>query len=392
MLLLSLYTISMQGVNKNAKIDPVQTWLDNVAYSHSSSPRTERNYKLHFSQFCKFTGLTADRILMEYEQTTDRAFKRKYAQLLRAWISRLVRQGYTSKSVKTMIATIKSFFKYSDLPLGHVPTARDGVVFHNRDITKEEIVEVLRISNPRDRAFFAVMAQSGLRVDTLCKLRIKHFQPDLLKGRIPLKIEVPKELAKGKYRRYVTFIGEEGVQQLKNYLKTRASLTPESYVFSQHGKEKQLDRRTVSHIFHRMLSKLKAKGILDFKQRELGKPSELRLYNLRKWFRKQAHQAGFEFVQFWMGHIVREGVEESYRPNDPEFHRKLYEEKAMPFLRLELTAPTETEELISKQAKEIEKLKEQLSETIGVKRELSDLKALTKKLIARVEAVEKEQN
>jgi len=56
-----------------------------------------------------------------------------------------------------------------------------------------------------------------------------------------------------------------------------------------------------------------------------------------------------------MGHIVRAGQEERYRPKDVEFHRKLYAEKAMPFLRLEKATPTETE-------KTIEELKLQLAE------------------------------
>jgi len=94
---------------------------------------------------------------------------------------------------------------------------------------------------------------------------------------------------------------------------------------------------------------------MKIKKRQYHKPAEVRLYNLRKFFRKYATPAGFEYVQFWMGHIVREGVDEHYRPKDPEFHRKLYAEKAMPFLRFETATPTETVKLI-------EKLKEQLKE------------------------------
>ncbi len=54
-------------------------------------------------------------------------------------------------------------------------------------------------------------------------------------------------------------------------------------------------------------------------------------------------------------HKVRIGQEEHYRPRDVEFHRELYAEKAMPFLRLETATPTETE-------KTIEELKKQLAE------------------------------
>jgi len=56
-----------------------------------------------------------------------------------------------------------------------------------------------------------------------------------------------------------------------------------------------------------------------------------------------------------MGHVIKTGQEEHYRPTDVEFHRKLYAEKAMPFLRLETATPTETE-------KTIDELKKQLAE------------------------------
>ena len=82
-------------------------------------------------------------------------------------------------------------------------------------------------------------------------------------------------------------------------------------------------------------------------------------------------------MQFWMGHIVKEGVDEHYRPTDVEFHRKLYAEKAMPFLRLETATPTETE-------KTIEELRAQLKER---DEEIDTLKGTVTKLQPLVEFV-----
>ncbi|MDH5795226.1 MAG: hypothetical protein OEZ24_03870 [Candidatus Bathyarchaeota archaeon] len=78
-----------------------------------------------------------------------------------------------------------------------------------------------------------------------------------------------------------------------------------------------------------------------------------------------------------MGHTVREGVDEHYRPTDVEFHRKLYAEKAMPFLRLETATPTETE-------KTIEELRAQLKER---DKEIAALKGTVTKLQPLVEFV-----
>jgi hypothetical protein len=249
-----------------------------------------------------------------------------------------------------MVRAIKSFFKYNDLPLGMIPQARDGIVFHNRDITKEEITQIMAQSRPREKAFFAVMAQSGLRPHTIKQLKLKNFESF---DKIPCKIEVPKEITKGKYGSYATFIGPEAIKYLKQYFATRTNLSLDSLVFCSHDDPaKPVNVKDVSRAFRMAARKLEKSGALDFEIRK-GKPSELRFYTLRKFFRKFANQMGFEHVNYMMGHTTR-GSDPSYTPKDPEFYRDLYKEKAMPFLRLEAATPTETE-------RTIEKLKEQIS-------------------------------
>jgi len=350
----------MQCASKNIKFSAVENWLNSVAYEHSDSERTNKSYRRAMSYFCDFISKKAGEILKEYEASTDREFKRKYASYLRTWIGALSKEGYSKSTIRVFVNVVRSFCKYNDLPLGHVPSCHSSVTFHNRDIEKEEILNILSVSSPRDRAIFCMMAQSGLRPTTLLLLRLKHIQPDFDNGKIPLKIDIPQEIAKGKYRGYFTFCGQETVKHLRDYLKTRPNLTEESLLFTKYGTEKTLEYSNASHRFRDILLKLKAKGILDFKQKKLGKPSEIRLYNLRKFFRKYAHQAGFEIVQFWMGHIVKAGQEEHYRPQDVEFHRTLYRDKAMPFLRLEQATPSETDRIIQHQATEISELRKQV--------------------------------
>jgi len=320
----------MQRVENDIKFDPVQTWIDSVGYSHSNSKNTAVNYIAFFKKFCQFIDKTPAEILADYEESTDRDFRRKYAQYVRGWIGCLTREGYAIKTVIVHVTAVQSFFKYSDLPLGHVPRGAAYVTFHNRDLTKKEIVDILSISKPREKAFFTIMAQSGLRPQTICSLRIKHLQPDLKEHHIPCKIEVPRELAKGKYRAYFSFIGEEAINHLVDYLKTRSNITRESYLFTQRKSEKPIEYSNESHRFREAALQLREKGTLSFEQKQIGKPSELRLYNLRKYFRKYANHAGFEFVQFWMGHIVKEGQEESYRPKDVEFTKRNRQNNSKP--------------------------------------------------------------
>ena len=353
------------------KFEAVQAWIDSVAYSHSKNENTEYIYKYHFGEFCGFIGLSPEQILEEYESMTDRQFRRKYAQYIRAFISKQDRNGYAINSIGGAISAIKSFFKYNDLPLGYVPLAKRKVTFHNRDINKEEIVSVLKISRPRDKAFFCMMAQSGLRPDTLRNLKRKHVEPEFSKGIIPCCIEVPEEIAKGEFGAYFSFMGEESVNYLKAYLDTRATIDPEDYLFTSHGTDKRLNTKSISGIFLRAIQKLKEKGLMDFEQKQQGKPRSVRLYNLRKFFRKYGGQAGVEYVNFWMGHKtnykaphIPASDEHYFSREDVEFHRQLYKEKAMPHLRLETATPSETEQTIME-------LRKQLTERSLRERELS---------------------
>jgi integrase/uncharacterized coiled-coil protein SlyX len=332
------------------KFEIVDNWLSSVAYLHSQSKATEAQYKRVWGRFSAFIGLTAEQIIDDYGASDDRTFRRKYAQYFRAWIADLAKKDLAITSIKVMVGAVKSFFKYNDLPLGIVPQAVSGIVFHNKDITKEEIVQIMAVSKLRERVFFVVMAQSGLRPHTMRQLRLKHLES---LDRLPCKIEVPKEMAKGKYGSYVTFIGPEAIKYLKQYFATRTNLTPEDLVFCSHDNPKKpVNVKDMSRAFRLAARKLEQSGAIDFEIRP-GKPSELRLYNLRKYFRKQAHQMGFENVNYLMGHVVR-GSDDNYKPQDPEFYRDLYSEKTMPFLRLETATPTETEKTIAELKKQLE--------------------------------------
>jgi len=352
-----------------------------VATSHSNSNRTREKYKSVFQLFCNFIGKTPEQISEEYDNCIsaydERKFRRRYAQYIQAFMSAQSRRGIAQSTICTRVGVIRSFFKYNDIPLGHVPVMHLRSIYHNRDITHKEIRLILGASKPREKAYFILMAQSGLRPDTLCNLRYEHVRDDLTHNRVPCKIEVPQELAKGKYHSYFTFIGEEAVHYLQAYLNIRPHATDEDYLFLKEGTHQKTSPKSFSNLFARTVQKLQVKGLIKVKQKQKRKPRDIRLYNLRKFFRKHAHQAGFELVQFWMGHTVKAGQDEHYRPTDVEYHRKLYADKAMPFLRLETATPTDTD-------RTIKELREQLKEK---DKEINTLEGKMAKLQPLVEFV-----
>ena len=321
--------------------------MANVAVSHSGSISTELSYRRAFKSFCLYAGTSPSELLRDYDGSSEKVFKRRWGAVVKQWIAQLSGEGLSRGTIQTYAAVVRSFFKYNDLPLGYVPVGRPIVTFHNRDISKAEIQTIVNMSRPRERAFFVMMMQSGLRPKTLCQLRFKHVLPDYQVRRVPCRVVVPQELAKGKFGRYFTFMGEEAVELLSNYLATRGRLQGGDYLFTCYGKsDKPAARRSLSQIFVRNLEVLKANGHIDFDQPVAGKPRELRLYCLRKYFRNNASKAGRDFVSFWMGHSM--GVDEHYWSREGiEKNRQRYSESALPFLRLEQPTPLETEEAIA---------------------------------------------
>jgi integrase len=362
--------------------DPIQLWLDSVAVSHSGAVGTQKRYRKEMDDFLKYICESAEDILNNYEKMGEREFRQKYAQALKSYAGSLMRQEYTPGSIGNFVYGVLSFFKHNDLPIGYVPPVRYRQVFHNKDIEAEDIVKILEVSAPRERAFYTFMAQSGLRPTTILNLRMKHIEPDFSAGKVPCLVNVPEEITKGQYHGYITFVGEEAVRYLKAYLNTRKQLSRDSCLFVNYGTEDPMIFNTLSSLFRKAVRLLKEKGEMDYDQKKADRPAEIRLYNLRKFFRKMANQAGFENTEFWMGHTV--GVDASYRPRDPEYYRKIYVEKAMPFLRLETSTPTETEKQIEELRQENAELRTRLnhlaSSTQGLEALLKRVEELEKKL------------
>jgi integrase len=374
-------------------------WLDSVAVSHSGAGATQTRYRNEIMAFLKYIDAKPEDIMADYASMNERDFKRKYAQHLKAYLGTLMRQGYAPGSISNFVYGVLSFFKHSDLPIGFVPPVRYRTIFHNRDIEAAEIVKILEVSAPREKAFYTFMAQSGLRPTTICNLQLKHIEPDFSNGKVPCLVNVPEEITKGQYHGYITFIGEDAVRYLKAYLNTRRTLTKDSYLFVNYGSENRMIFNTVSSLFRKAVRILKEKGVMDYEQKKADRPAEIRLYNLRKFFRKMANQAGFENVEFWMGH-TGPGVDSSYRPRDPEFYRKIYAEKAAPFLRLETATPSETEKQIEELHEENVALKDQLAKSMmklndqekkltDLERSREDLEKLLQRALPLIEQLEK---
>jgi len=265
--------------------------------------------------------------------------------------------GYSNMHVKLVVSIVSSYVKKGcgirdieiDIPQRTFP------IFHNRDITKEEIIKILEHSTLRDRTFFLMMLESGLRPSTLLGLRYKYVKQDFEKGIIPMKIELPSELLKDRISARFSFIGEDGFRLLKEFLSTRKGIGDNEFLFlpekPSRTKNETPTESAMSNKFNRIVLKLGLDTALG-----RGKPKSIRLYNLRKYFFNNM-KCDSAYRNYWFCH---KSIDDHYISTQQEKHREEYL-KGYPFLRI-YGPITETAIIIDNQQKEIETLKRQIME------------------------------
>jgi len=322
--------------------ESITLWIKKVCGSKNSA----KTYRPKIQRFFKHVRIEADELVAEWKNVKyDLRLREKF---LDEWTDKIENyiyfnfQDYTSGSRMQELAVIVSFFKNScarGIPVSPKWAKHTFVKYHNRDIKREEIRRILEHSSKRDKAFFLMLAESGLRPETLVQLRYKHVKEDFEASRTPMKIDLPSELLKDRVEHRWSFIGEDGFDALEDYLKPRLPLRHDDLIFTPRRKDapnRLLTRNTFSVIFSNLALKL---GIAE--KVEKGKPKQIRLYCLRKYFMNSAKYEGFDhtFKEFWMGHKT---TQTHYISRDIERHREEYE-KAYPNLRIHKKTPIELE-------------------------------------------------
>lgn len=375
-----------------ATFDLINVWLDNVALSHSNSRHTRYAYRKYMEEFTEYADTTPQKLFEEYQAGNDRLFRQKYSMILKAWQGELSKL-FSPSTIANHVIAVESFCKYTDLPLAFIPKARRDVIYSNRDIQKEEVLAIIRAARPRERAFFAFMVQSGLRPETISNLQFKDL-PELETGKTPNLVKVSKEKTKGKFGAYFSFIGEDTLSYLKAYLGTRSkeSLTQDSHVFTDASGDGKTSIGTSqpSHVFTAIARKLKESGKLTYDVRTGRKPSELRMYGLRKYFRRFAAQTGTDNVNFFMGHKIGGSDDHYFSRENIEEKRVIYAEKGAPFLRLESATPSETEETIKQLNEELARKNEKQEQAIAQME--ANMAAMQKQIQELMKAVAKKKD
>jgi len=337
-------------LNSNSgSLSDVNVWLDKVCYSD----QTRRTYVQaieRFQHFAEQYGLNVEALKEAYRNAKYQGEREKekfidnLQDIVERYLSWLKKIGMPPIRLKHDMSVISSYLKKGcGIREVEVPIPRRVFVkYHNRDITKEEIRKILEHSSLRDKAFFIIMVESGLRPNTILQLKYKHIKEDFERGIVPMRILLPSEILKDRISSRFTFIGEDGFRILKEYLSTRMPLRDEDYLFvpEKPGKAKgeTIGVTAMSQKFNKLVLKLRLDTPTEHR-----KPKSLRLYCLRKYFWNNM-QCDTSFKSFWFCHST---IDDHYISTmDVERHRQEYM-KGYPSLRIyEPMAPYLTEEQI----------------------------------------------
>lgn len=197
--------------------------------------------------------------------------------------------------------------------------------------SRDELRLLLMNADARGKAMVAFMASSGVRINTLCELKLGDVD---LSAEIP-SVRVPPASEKER-RGYTTFATPEAKRFLIAYLSQREDrgeeLAPKSPLFAGRSGGK-LTHAAVWQILDRLFRKS------GLKVRERGADQrrlryEIHPYVLRKWFKTRLEAAGLgrAFVEYFMGHRPAYLDASYFRPSLEDLRREYA--KAVPELTI----------------------------------------------------------
>jgi len=221
------------NATKRAKLleDPdIERWYRNVS---RGSPITAEVHLRRLSLFCEQNGLTPKELI-----DLGRKDRKKLEDMIEDHTTRMESEGKSPGYIAGILKGVKSWLVHNEVELkrkvkisnrGATPTIDD-----ERVPDKEELKALLMYGDERASAAICLIAQSGLRLETLGNEKgndgltigdlpeLEVYEDRVEFIRIPTMIVVRSSLSKAKHK-YFTFLPKEGRDHLAAYLNKRLS-------------------------------------------------------------------------------------------------------------------------------------------------------------------------
>ncbi|MFB0523489.1 MAG: tyrosine-type recombinase/integrase [Candidatus Bathyarchaeia archaeon] len=299
-----------------------------LKYTRTKSKATLYQYTFGVHRFCQWLGKSPDEIVR------DVLFKEKtgedYVKIIDSFIGDLQAGNLAPGTINNHVKGVKALFRVNGVSLAIPYRLPKYTMYSDRAPTPEELSEVMGVANIKEKTAVSILALSGMRLGTLVKLTYGHVRKDLEAGIMPVHIHVEKEITKGKYRDYDTFLGREAVEPLKAYLKIRRQgtrkippegLTNKSPLIRNEaiGEIRPITPASISSLVHKLFFRA---GII---RKGEAKRYQVRPHSLRKYFRTQMGAISTiptDYIEYMMGHTI--STYNDIRMKGVEYLRDLY--------------------------------------------------------------------
>ena len=286
-------------------------------------------------RYCRWIGKSPDELVADAKNASggsDPQAVQAHVKALESYIAELQDRGLSPGMVANYSKAVKALYRINgvriDLPysLDRKPVVKD------RAPTQEELCRLLEVADLREKVIISLLALGGFREGTLVKLRYRHVREDLERGMVPIHVHVEREITKGKYHDYDTFIGAEAAEFLRLYLEAREKGSPDGKMPpEQITDESPLIRNSHDHAPKPISAKAVRKIVrnLYFKAGLLDKGGYvLRAHSLRKFFKTQLMSLGVQpdYIDYMMGHTV--DTYHDIQSKGVEFLRSIYAAKS----------------------------------------------------------------
>ena len=305
-------------------------------FDRYESPRTREKAVLSLKMLDEFLAKTyPDRSERELlQELREGADDKRYA-LLSNLVAYWIKTGKGPATVRIYFTFVKSWFRTQG-----IKTERESIKelvrlpklikLSRSPLTHEMISKLLSHCNHAYRAFFLILASSGMRFGELVVSQAGWFD----QSTTPVMIKIPAYATKGKQDRF-TFISNEAYESIKPFL---AGIKPDERVFDF--------AYLAPEIYMQRLRK--KTGYLE--RYANMRNYKLNIHSFRSFFRtKVSDRLGVEFAYFLLG---QEGYLSEYYRKSPEEAAEMYKK-----VEIDLTISSEDRSklVIERQTKELQK-------------------------------------
>ncbi|MDR2699252.1 MAG: tyrosine-type recombinase/integrase [Nitrososphaerota archaeon] len=281
----------------------------------SGSLRTCMTYTVNVHKYTNWLGHSPDQIIADLKPVgaiPDPIIVQNHCGFLNDYLGELQDDGLAPGAVNNCIKAVKTFYRANGVKIELNEPLNHKVTYKDRAPTPEELAKVLELGDVREKFMVTAFALGGFRIECFTKLQYRHVKHDLENNIIPLHIKVEKEITKGKYHDYDTFLGPEAVMYLQLYFDQRkkgnCNIPPEIITDtsplirdSTKARPKGVTPKTVRKAINKLY---KAANIL--RKHNGCNMYDLRVHSLRKYFKTQltALSVPHDYVEYMMGHTI----------------------------------------------------------------------------------------